>query len=75
MKKQSTQIFCDSCNADISPRSTGYPNNYILKVVPYNIEIIDGAVFACIVHPPIDHDLYFCGVQCMKNYDPTKKVK
>lgn len=68
MKIVDTKINCDSCSADISPKNTGYPHNYILKVSCVDTEIIKGAIFACLSYPPINHDLYFCGLACMRNY-------
>jgi hypothetical protein len=73
MKKETIQILCDTCNSDISPKNTGYPANYILHVIVKNIEIYKGgAILACMVHPPITHDLYFCNIQCMKKYGDLK---
>lgn len=69
MKTTVTKIECDSCGSDISPKTTGYPNNYILKVSCVDIEVHNGgAVFSCLIHPPINNDLYFCGLACMTNY-------
>jgi len=69
MKKETIKINCDYCNADLSPHTTGYPNNYILKVSLVDIEVHNGAIFSCLIHPPINNDLYFCGLACMKKYE------
>lgn len=67
------KINCDSCNADLSPHVTSYPNHYILKVSVEDIAISSGCVvYAIYINPPINQDLYFCGLACMKNYDKPK---
>lgn len=63
-------INCDSCNADLSPKTTGYSNHYIIKVSVEDIEIRKGGqpIFLMFISPPILKDLYFCGMHCMKNF-------
>lgn len=69
MKQVTTTITCDTCGNDLSPRHTGYPAVYILKVTVEDIARHDGMVFAVMVHPPIKHDLYFCNLNCMREYN------
>lgn len=69
MRTEKVTITCDTCGKDISPRISGYEAEYILQVKATNIAIHSGhAIYAVMCHPPIDHDLYFCGLNCMRNY-------
>jgi hypothetical protein len=64
---------CDTCDKDLSPIKTGYPNKYILRVTTEDIARSDGmGIFAVAIYPPIDSDLYFCGLKCMKAYGDKK---
>jgi len=71
MKTVTTKIICDSCGADISPQATGYPAVYILKVTAENVarHTENSVVFAVHSYPPIEHDLYFCNLECMRKYN------
>lgn len=68
MKQTTTTITCDTCKKDISPRVSGYPAEYILHVKAMNVAQSSGAVYAVLCYPPIDNDLYFCGLGCMRGY-------
>jgi hypothetical protein len=70
VKTVTVKINCDKCNADISPKVTGYPHEYILRV-----EAIDIArhkpgqgVYSVMITPPINEDLYFCNINCMQSF-------
>jgi len=70
MKKEEVRINCDSCNKDISPHLTAYPADYILKVTAENIAQHKEyqVVYAIAIAPPIENDLYFCNLNCMKQW-------
>lgn len=70
MKEVTTKIICDSCGKDISPRISSYPAEYILKVQAINIAEHQAgqAVYSMMCYPPIDNDIYFCGLACIKKY-------
>ena len=69
MRTLTETIFCDSCNKDISPTSSAYPHNWILEVSVKDVAKHGGAVYALIMYPPLENNLYFCGVKCMTKYE------
>lgn len=68
MKTTTTTITCDTCSGDLSPKCTGYPHEYILQVSALDIALGGGGTYAVICHPPINKDLHFCNIACMKKY-------
>jgi len=70
MKKVETTIYCDTCNMDISPKITLYPNQYILRVSVFDIAVHDpkNIIYDILMVPPIEDDLFFCGRDCMRGY-------
>jgi hypothetical protein len=77
-KVDTTVITCDSCGKDISPAITNYPKNYILKLSALNVaQHTEGSVIYSIqLYPPIDNDMYFCDLQCLKdNMNNLKGLK
>lgn len=69
MKNIKTTIICDSCEKDISPIDTQYPHDYILRLSSYDRAYnTSGISYAVIRYAPIENDLYFCGLQCLKNW-------
>lgn len=77
MKKVDVQILCDTCEKDISPHVSGCPAEYILHVQAQDIaqHKAGQAIYSVMVYPPIDNDLYFCGIGCMQKYNPVKDKK
>ena len=75
MKTETTTIICDSCSADISPKITSYPANYILRVSCINVDQHTEyqAIYSIAMQPPIDNDLYFCNLRCMTQYQEKKQ--
>jgi len=67
---QNTVIICDSCNSDISPKITSYPHEYILKLSAFDVaeHSENGAIYSIMMVPPLEKDLYFCGLECVRNY-------
>lgn len=63
MPKQ-TKITCDACNADITS-SFNHPT-FRLVLHAESLPITSNWVHASLVHPPIEHDLYFCNLACLK---------
>ena len=69
-KEVQTTITCDSCKNDLSPKASGYPHEYILRLTVEDVALFNGgAVYAMMIHPPIGNDLYFCNLKCMKNFN------
>lgn len=69
MEKIDIKITCDSCGADLSPYCDPYPHDYFLKVIMQDrILPHEGFIYDVLVHPPLEKDLHFCGLICMKNY-------
>jgi len=66
MKKEF--ITCDECSKDISPQKTSCPRRDILKLSCQNVAINSGAIFAVMLHPLLEEDMYFCGFCCLKNW-------
>jgi hypothetical protein len=73
-RTQKTTILCDSCNKDISPAISGYEAEYILQIKAINVAMHKSgqAIYSMMCHPPIDDDLYFCGLKCMTDYKANK---
>ncbi len=70
MKKTSVTINCDTCNKDISPKVSGYPHEWILKVQAIDVAMHrEGMVmYSVMIQPWINEDLYFCNLACMKGF-------
>ncbi len=66
MKKVDIKINCDTCSNDLSPKITGYAAHYIIKITVENISLPGNTIYPVMCHPPIDNDLYFCNLECLK---------
>lgn len=59
-----TKITCDGCGKDLT--TTGNSVDYRLALVNEAIPSGGGAVTDMMVYPPIERNVHFCGMRCLK---------
>lgn len=66
-------ITCDNCKKDLnfSDGFTKYALKLSCSALPHN----EGYVLDVYVYPPIENDLHFCGLGCLKKYLEEKRIK
>lgn len=74
MRECTIKITRDTCSKDLSPKLTKYPHEYIMKVSVQDVAMHSeySVIYSLAMRPPIEDDLYFCGLECMTNYKVKK---
>ena len=67
-----TEINCDSCGRKLN-EPTNYEADYYVRLVKASAPRASGFCYAVHVHPPIDDDMEFCGLGCLKNWLKKKE--
>ncbi len=66
--KSIKSLTCDECEKELIVDSK-YPHKYSLKVSAIDTGINTSAsTFMVAVYPPIENDLHFCGMKCLKSW-------
>lgn len=68
MKKEKITIICDCCDKDISPVANVTAPGYILKLSCYDTQYQALRPWDPWYPVPIEEDLYFCNLRCLKNW-------
>lgn len=61
-----TKVTCDNCGKDLT--STGNCQDWRIALVNDRIPSRGGVVTAMASSPCLKHNLYFCGLDCLKQY-------
>ena len=61
-----TTILCDNCKSDLS--QCGPVERYMIELRAIPIPFVGLAVVDVMMLPPIEEDLYFCGLGCLRNW-------
>lgn len=64
------QITCDYCGKDITTSPDG-TQMFRLRLIAEALRIQGDYVNAVVVRPPIDRDLFFCGIGCLQGWTHT----
>lgn len=66
MKKE--EVLCDNCGGDITytHNSIDYRISCCVERIPHNPRA--SSVTSMMIYPPLEHDHYFCGVGCLKEW-------
>lgn len=57
---------CDNCEREIG--TTTNASDYILQLRNFPCEVISNAVTDMLMYPPIEKDVYFCGIGCLRTW-------
>ena len=60
------KVLCDNCHIDLT--ECGPREDYRLVLKSERIPVVTVYTVDCIVHAPIEEDLYFCGLGCLRNW-------
>jgi len=63
---EKVEVTCDHCGADIT--TTGKTPAFRLHLSAERLPHTSGAVYAVLVHPPLDADCHFCNLACLKDW-------
>lgn len=73
-----TKITCDGCGRDRTwtGNSVDYRLALVVQRIPAGPPDRNGSVsvFDMMIHPPIDQDAYFCGLDCLDKWRSTVAV-
>ena len=61
-----TKITCDNCESDLT--DSGSMPRYRLHLSAERMRNKSNVECAVIVYPPIERDLYFCGMKCLREH-------
>ena len=68
---KTVQLTCDGCGADIA--YTGNSVDYRLALVVQSMPSRGGFVTDMMIYPPLKHDCYFCGLNCMDQWTDRRR--
>lgn len=63
---QKTEVTCDYCNANIT--TTDKMPAFRLRLSAEKLPHTSRAIYAILVHPPIDCDHHFCNLACLSSW-------
>ena len=63
---KTVKIECDNCDEDLN--DAGAMPSFRLRLTSESIPNSGGMVYSILTYPPIEHDLYFCGLGCLNHW-------